>query len=77
MSHYMKRFCGNYPEASLLFVLLLKVSMQLCIDFNMDKRTPLDYDQLKLRRHIEKICKLCSDVLEGYATNCEERSVTP
>ena len=32
-----------------------------------------DVDRLKLRRHIEKICKLCSDVLEGYSSHCQER----
>ena len=44
-----------------------------CIAFIMDNRTPSDVDRLKLRRHIEKICKLCSDVLEGYSSHCQER----
>jgi hypothetical protein len=39
----------------------------------MDNRTPSDVNRLKLRRHIEKICKLCSDVLEGYSSHCQER----
>ena len=43
------------------------------IAFIMDNRTPSDVDRLKLRRHIEKICKLCSDVLEGYSSHCQER----
>mgnify|MGYP006196684247 FL=1 len=34
--------------------------------------TPSDYDRLKLRRRIEKIRKLCSDVLEGYSSHCQE-----
>ena len=38
----------------------------------MDKHCPLDYERLKLRRHIEKIWKLCSDVLEGYTQHCQE-----
>ena len=38
----------------------------------MDQRTPSDYDRLKLRRHIEKIRKLCCDVLEGYSSHCQE-----
>ena len=38
----------------------------------MDKRTPLDYNRLKLRRHIQKIRKLCSDVLDGYSKICQE-----
>jgi hypothetical protein len=38
----------------------------------MDERTPSDYDQLKLRCHIEKIRKLCSDVLEGYSSHCQK-----
>lgn len=43
-----------------------------CIAFIMDNRTPSDMDRLKLRRHIEKIRKLCSDVLEGYSSHCQE-----
>ena len=38
----------------------------------MDQRTPSDYDRLKLRRHIEKIRKLCCAVLEGYSSHCQE-----
>ena len=38
----------------------------------MDKRGPSDYERLKLRRHIERICRLCSDVLEGYSSHCQE-----
>ena len=36
------------------------------------ERTPSDYDRLKLRCRIEKIRKLCSDVLEGYSSHCQE-----
>ena len=41
----------------------------------MDKRRPppTDDERLHLRRHIEKIRKLCSAVLEGYTQHCEER----
>jgi len=40
----------------------------------MDKRRPppTDDERLHLRRHIEKIRKLCSAVLEGYTQHCEE-----
>ena len=41
----------------------------------MDKRSrpPTDDERLHLRRHIEKIRKLCSEVLEGYTKDCQER----
>ena len=39
----------------------------------MDKRGgPTDHEQLKLHRHIERIRKLCSDVLEGYTSHCQK-----
>ena len=39
----------------------------------MDKRgAPTDHERMKLRRHIERIRKLCSDVLEGYTSHCQK-----
>ena len=39
----------------------------------MDKRGgPTDHERLKLRRHIERIRKLCLDVLEGYTSHCQK-----
>ena len=41
----------------------------------MDKHIPppTEDERLQLRRHIKKIRKLCSQVLEGYNKECEER----
>jgi hypothetical protein len=38
----------------------------------MDQRTPSDLERLQLRRHIERIRRLCSAVLEGYSSHCQE-----
>ena len=41
----------------------------------MDKHCPppTDNERLQLRRHMEKIRKLCSAVLEGYTQHCKEQ----
>jgi len=38
----------------------------------MDARHPSDDERLKLRRHIERIRRLCSDVIAGYSHHCQE-----
>jgi len=39
----------------------------------MEQRAPSDLDRLQLRRHIERIRRICSAVLEGYSSHCKER----
>ena len=38
----------------------------------MEQRAPSDLDRLQLRRHIERIRRICSAVLEGYSSHCQE-----
>ena len=65
-------FLGNCFITKILAhgIFLLHAS-RIVVD--MDKWCPSDYGRLQLHRHIEKICKVCSDVLEGYSKNCQER----